>query len=127
MGLHVDTGRVTDAVVVFRNSAERNRNYTIGAYIRADYNYLAILGQKWRALRNHLALKNRQNLVLGNINPVSLTIGRILETAAENTGRLFRSRMPNSGSGRRTEELVVLTHRKSMFVLSLPGRGRRDY
>ena len=71
--------------------------------------------------------RNRQNLVVGKNNPASLTIGRILGTAAENTGWLFESRMPNSRSGRRTEELVVLTHRKSMFVLSLPGRGRRDY
>jgi len=36
----------------------------------ADYN-LEILGQKWRALRNHLALRNRRNLVLGKNNQVA--------------------------------------------------------
>jgi hypothetical protein len=46
---------------------------------------LKILGQKWWALPNFLALRNRQNLVLGKNNQVSLTIGQILGTAAENT------------------------------------------
>jgi hypothetical protein len=53
----------------------------------ADY-ILEILGQKWGALPNFLALRNRQNLVLGKNNQVSLTIGQILGTAAENTGWL---------------------------------------
>jgi hypothetical protein len=54
----------------------------------ADY-IMEILGQKWWALRNNLALRNRQNLVLGKNNQVSLlTIGQILGTAAENTGWL---------------------------------------
>jgi hypothetical protein len=33
--------------------------------------------------------QNRQNLVLGKNNQVSLTIGQILGTAAENTGWLM--------------------------------------
>ena len=45
----------------------------IKAYIRADYN-LEILGQKWRALTNFLALRYRQNLLLGKNNDVLLTI-----------------------------------------------------
>ena len=49
---------------------------------------MEILGQKWRALPNFRALRNRQNLVLGKNNQVSLTIGQILGTAAENTGWL---------------------------------------
>jgi hypothetical protein len=56
----------------------------------ADY-ILEILGQKWRALTNFLAFRNRQNLVLGKNNQVSLTIGQILGTAAENTGWLLWS------------------------------------
>jgi hypothetical protein len=47
------------AVVVSRNSAEKNRNQIPSGpiyYIRADYNNLEILGQKWRALTNYLAL-----------------------------------------------------------------------
>ena len=40
-------------------------------------------------LPNFLALRNRQNLVLGKHNQVSLTIGQILGTAAENTGWLY--------------------------------------
>ena len=59
------------------------RAYTYGA----DY-ILEILGQKWGALPNFLALRNCQNLVLGKNNQVSLTIGQILESAAENTGWL---------------------------------------
>ena len=71
-----------------RDSAEKNRNQTIiEPYIRADYN-LEILGQKWRALTNCLVLRNRQNLVLGKNNQVSLTIGQILGTIAYNTGWL---------------------------------------
>ncbi len=54
----------------------------IEPYIRADYN-LEILGQKWRALTNCLALRICQNLVLGKNNQVSLTIGQILGTIAE--------------------------------------------
>ncbi len=69
-----------------RDSAEKNRYQTITEpYIRADYN-LELLGQKWRALTNCLALRNRQNLVLRKNNPVSLTIGQILGTIAYNTG-----------------------------------------
>jgi hypothetical protein len=49
---------------------------------------LEILGQKWQALPNFLVLRNRQKLVLGKNNQVSLTIGQILGTAAENTGWL---------------------------------------
>jgi len=68
----------------------KNRNQTIiEPYIRADYN-LEILGQKWRALTNCLALRNRQYLVLGKNNQVSLTIGQILGTIAYNTGWLKR-------------------------------------
>ena len=37
---------------------------------------------------NCLALKNRQNLVFGKNNQVSLAIGQILRTAAEKTGWL---------------------------------------
>jgi hypothetical protein len=59
----------------------------MGVYIRADYN-LEILGQKWRALTNFLALSNCQNLGTQKNIPVSLTIGRILGTVAENTGWL---------------------------------------
>ncbi len=59
----------------------------IGAYIRADYN-LEILGQKWRALTNFLALRNCQNLGTQKNYPVLLTIGRILGTVAEKTGWL---------------------------------------
>jgi len=71
---------------VSRDSAETKCNQTItGPTYGADY-ILEILGQKWRALRNHHALRNRQNLVLGKNNQVSLTIGQILGTAAENTG-----------------------------------------
>jgi len=41
---------------------------------------LEILGQKWRALRNHLALRNRQNLVLGKkIIKSRLRLVRFLE------------------------------------------------
>ena len=40
------------------------------------------------------------------------------ETLARVTFREV-GRRPNSGSGTGTEELVVSTHRKSMFVLSL--------
>jgi hypothetical protein len=47
---------------------------------------LEILGQKWRALTNFLALRNRQNLGTRKNNPVTLSIGRILGTVAENTG-----------------------------------------
>jgi hypothetical protein len=60
----------------------------MGPTYGADY-VLEILRQKWRALRNHLALRNRKNLVLGKNNQVSLTIGQILGTAAENTGWLI--------------------------------------
>ena len=59
----------------------------IKPYIRADYN-LEILGQKWWALTNCLALRNRQNLVLGKNNQVLLTIGQILGTIADNTYRM---------------------------------------
>ncbi len=73
-------------VVVSRDSAEKICNQTItGPTYGADY-ILEILGQKWRALPNFIALRNRQNLVLGKNNQVSLTIGLILGTAAENTG-----------------------------------------
>ena len=66
----------------------KNRNQTIiELYIRADYN-LEILGQKWRALTNCLALRICQNLVLGKNNQVLLTIGQILGTIADNTGWL---------------------------------------
>jgi hypothetical protein len=75
---------------VSRDSAETKCNQTIWGLHGADY-VLEILGQKWRALRNHLALRNRQNLVLGKNNQVSLTIGQILGTAAENTGWLYGS------------------------------------
>jgi len=82
------SSELTDAVVVSRDSAETKCNQTItGPAHGADY-ILEILGQKWRALRNHLALRNRQNLVLGKNNQVSLTIGQILGTAAKNTGWL---------------------------------------
>jgi hypothetical protein len=64
----------------------------MGPTYGADY-ILEILGQKWWAVRNHLALRNRQNLVLGKNNQVSLTIGQILGTAAENTGWLLRSHL----------------------------------
>jgi hypothetical protein len=43
------------------DSAEKKNQTIIGAYLRADYN-LEILGQKWRALTNFLALRNCQNL-----------------------------------------------------------------
>ena len=39
----------------------------------------------WRALTNFFALRNRQNLVLRKNNQVSLTIGQILGTIADNT------------------------------------------
>ena len=68
-----------------RDSAETKCNQTItGPTYGADY-VLEILGQKWRALRNNLALRNRQNLVLGKNNQVSLTIGQILGTIAYRT------------------------------------------
>jgi hypothetical protein len=68
----------------------KNHNQTIiQPYIRADYN-LDTLGQKWRALTNCVALRNHQNLVLGKNNQVSLTIGQILGTIADNTGWLQR-------------------------------------
>ncbi len=76
---------------MFRDSAEKNRNQTIiEPYIHANYN-LEILGQKWRALTNCLALRNHQNLVLGKNNQVSLAIGQILKTIADNTGWLQRN------------------------------------
>jgi len=76
-------------VVVSRDSAEKKCNQTItGPTYGADY-VLEILGQKWGALPNFLALRNRQNLVLGKNNQVSLTIDQILGTAAENTGWLL--------------------------------------
>ncbi len=82
---------LTDAVVVSRDSAETKCNQTMtGPTYGADY-ILEILGQKWRALRNHHALRNCQNLVLGKSNQVLLTIGQILGTAAENTGWLVSS------------------------------------
>jgi hypothetical protein len=56
--------------------------------MRADYN-LEILGQKWQALPNFLALRNRQNLGTRKNNPVSLTICQILGIVAENTGWLM--------------------------------------
>ncbi len=76
--------------IVSRDSAEKKFNQTITGPTTygADY-ILEILGQKWRALPNFLALRNRQNLVLGKNNQVSLTIGQILGTAAENTGWLI--------------------------------------
>ncbi len=75
-------------VAVSRDSAEKKCNQTItGPTYGADY-ILEILGQKWRALPNFRALRNRQNLVLGKNNQVSLTIGQILGAAAENTGWL---------------------------------------
>jgi hypothetical protein len=49
----------------------------------------ALPSQKWRALPNFLALRNRQNLVLGKNDQVLLKIGQILGTAAENTGWLL--------------------------------------
>jgi hypothetical protein len=64
---------------------KKNRNQTmIEAYICADYN-LEILGQKWWALTNSLALRNCQNLVLGKNNQVLLMIGQILGIIADNT------------------------------------------
>jgi hypothetical protein len=39
-------------------------------------------------IKTLLAFRNRQNLGLGKNNQVSLTIGRILGTIAENTGWL---------------------------------------
>jgi hypothetical protein len=87
----VDGGRARTilshfVVVVSRDSAEKKCNQTItGPTYGADY-ILEIVGQKWRALPNFIALRNRQNLVLGKNNQVSLTIGLILGTAAENTG-----------------------------------------
>ena len=69
-----------------RDSAEKNRIQTIiKAYIHAAYN-LEILGQKWRALTNVLALRNCQNLLLGKNNQALLTIGQILGTIAKNNG-----------------------------------------
>ena len=62
------------------------RAYTYGA----DY-ILEILGQKWGALPNFLALRNHQKCSTWNNNQVSLMIGQILRTAAENTGWLTRS------------------------------------
>ena len=79
-----------------RDSTETKCNQTImGPTYGADY-ILEILGQKWRAVRNHLALRNRQNLVLGKNYQVSLTIGQILGTAAENTGWLNTSTLSMS-------------------------------
>jgi hypothetical protein len=76
-------------VVVSRDSTEKKCNQTItGPTYGADY-ILEILSQKWRALPNFLALRNCQNLVLGKNNQVSLTIGQILGTDAENTGWLL--------------------------------------
>jgi hypothetical protein len=76
-------------ILVSRDSAEKKCNQTItGPTYGADY-VLEILGQKWGALPNFLALRNRQNLVLGKNNQVSLTIDQILGTAAENTGWLL--------------------------------------
>ncbi len=69
-----------------RDSAEKNHEQTaIGAYIHADYN-LEILGQKRRALKHFLAFRHCQNLGLGKNYQVSLTIGWIVGTIAENTG-----------------------------------------
>ena len=70
-----------------RDSAEKNHEQTaFGAYIRADYN-LEILGQKWRALKHFVLLEIVKFWTRKN-NQVSLTIGRILGTIAENTGWL---------------------------------------
>ncbi len=77
-------------MVVSRDSPEKKCNQTItGPTYGADY-ILEILGQKWGALPNFLALRNCQNLVLGKNNQVLLTIGQILGTAAENTRWLTR-------------------------------------
>jgi hypothetical protein len=81
-------------VVVSRDSAEKKCNQTItGHTYGADY-ILEIFGQKWRSLPNFLALRNRQNLVGGKNNQVSLTIGQILGTAAKNTGWLTCENIP---------------------------------
>jgi hypothetical protein len=76
-------------VVVSRDSTEKKCNQTITGPTYGADSILEILSQKWRALPNFLALRNRQNLVLGKNNQVSLKIGQILGTAAENTGWLL--------------------------------------
>ena len=82
-----------------RDSPEKKCNQTItGPAYGADY-ILEILGQKWGALPNFLALRNCQNLVLGKNNQVSLTIGQILGTAAENTGWLNSTSLPGGTIG----------------------------
>ena len=66
-------------VVVSRDSAEKKCNQTItGPTYGADY-ILEILGQKWRALPNFLALRNRQNLVLEKIIKSRLRLVRFSE------------------------------------------------
>jgi len=73
---------------VSRDSPEKNVIRLSRGLHTLPYYILEILGQKWGALPNFLALRICQNLVLGKNNQVSLTIGQILGTAAENTGWL---------------------------------------
>jgi len=71
---------------------------------------------------NFLALRNRQNLVLGKNNQVSLTIGQIFGTAAENTGWLRGHFIETKKSAR--EQFSAQLGRK---VLCWAKKGAREH